>query len=214
MSIKTHFSAIPSILCPRLGAEWIGWMSWLPRAPLGPIFMTGLYSVQSIVPTYYRSGRPVINIGPKGDLGSYEIRPIHFAPSLGQSMTDIPLLVDPFDRRPWFRARYIRHLFMVPDNDSSEDYWRVDVARHFVVFCPSHAEFFIASPPSVNTSFPFANFNCFLLFILSHSSRCWDFEYFYLSLLDSSLSRCILFERSAHIQDIFVHSIIGWVFKG
>jgi len=41
-----------NILCPRLGAEWIGRISWLPRAPLGPIFMTGLlYSVQSIVPT-------------------------------------------------------------------------------------------------------------------------------------------------------------------
>jgi len=40
------------ILCPRLGAEWIGRISWLPRAPLGPIFMTSLwYSVQSIVPT-------------------------------------------------------------------------------------------------------------------------------------------------------------------
>jgi len=34
-----------SIPCPRLGVEWIGWISWLPRAPLGPIFMTGLYSV-------------------------------------------------------------------------------------------------------------------------------------------------------------------------
>jgi len=39
------------ILCPRLGAEWIGRILWLPRAPLGPIFITGLYSVQSIVPT-------------------------------------------------------------------------------------------------------------------------------------------------------------------
>jgi len=66
------------ILCPRLGAEWIGRISWLPRAPLGPIFMTGLYSVQSIV--------PVIKIGPKGALGSHEIRPIHSAPSLGQSI--------------------------------------------------------------------------------------------------------------------------------
>jgi len=33
---------------------------------------------------YYRSGRPVIKIGPKGDLGSHEIRPIHSATSLGQ----------------------------------------------------------------------------------------------------------------------------------
>jgi len=35
---------------------------------------------------YYRSGRPVIKIGPKGALGSHEIRPIHSAPSLEQSI--------------------------------------------------------------------------------------------------------------------------------
>jgi len=29
---------------------------------------------------YYRSGRPVIKIGPKGVLASYEIRLIHSAP--------------------------------------------------------------------------------------------------------------------------------------
>jgi len=31
--------------------------------------------------------RPVIKIGPKGALGSHEIRPIHSAPSLGQSIS-------------------------------------------------------------------------------------------------------------------------------
>jgi len=35
---------------------------------------------------YYRSDRPVIKIGPKGALGSHEIRPIDSAPSLGQSI--------------------------------------------------------------------------------------------------------------------------------
>jgi len=35
---------------------------------------------------YYSSGRPVIKIGPKGALGSHEIRPIHSALSLGQSI--------------------------------------------------------------------------------------------------------------------------------
>jgi len=35
---------------------------------------------------YYRSGRPFIQIGPKAALGSHEIRPIHSAPSLGQSI--------------------------------------------------------------------------------------------------------------------------------
>jgi len=34
---------------------------------------------------YYRSGRPVIKIGPKGALCRHEIRPIS-APSLGQSI--------------------------------------------------------------------------------------------------------------------------------
>jgi len=43
---------------------------------------------------YYRSGRPVLKIGPKGALGSHEIRPIHSAPSLGQSIgTYIPIRV-------------------------------------------------------------------------------------------------------------------------
>jgi len=38
---------------------------------------------------YYRSGRAVIKIGPKGALGSsHEIRPIHSAPSFGQSIKD------------------------------------------------------------------------------------------------------------------------------
>jgi len=35
---------------------------------------------------YYRSGRPGIKIGPKGAQGSHEIRLIHSAPSLGQSI--------------------------------------------------------------------------------------------------------------------------------
>jgi len=46
-----HNKPLGTILCPGLGAEWIGRISRLPRAPLGPSFMTGLYSVQSIVPT-------------------------------------------------------------------------------------------------------------------------------------------------------------------
>jgi len=35
---------------------------------------------------YYRSGRPVIKIGPEGALGSHEVRPIHSVPSHGQSI--------------------------------------------------------------------------------------------------------------------------------
>jgi len=38
------------------------------------------------VPRAYRSGRPVIKIGPNGALGSHEIRPIHSVPSLRQSI--------------------------------------------------------------------------------------------------------------------------------
>jgi len=44
---------------------------------------------------YYRSGRPVIKIGPKGTLGSYEIRPIHYAPSFGQSVGRILICLFP-----------------------------------------------------------------------------------------------------------------------
>jgi len=44
---------------------------------MGPMFKTGLYSVQSIVPT-------IVLV----DLGSHEIRPIHSAPSLGQCIVD------------------------------------------------------------------------------------------------------------------------------
>jgi len=47
------------ILCPRLGAEWIGRISWLSRAPLGPIFMTIILTYWQ---TYWRfSGIPDIN---------------------------------------------------------------------------------------------------------------------------------------------------------
>jgi len=44
-------------------------------------------STRTIVGTMLWSEyRPVIKIGPQGALGSHEIRPIHSAPSLGQSI--------------------------------------------------------------------------------------------------------------------------------
>jgi len=44
-------------------------------------------STRTIVGTMlWTEYRPVIKIGPKGALGSREIRPIHSAPSLGQSI--------------------------------------------------------------------------------------------------------------------------------
>jgi len=42
---------------------------------------------------YYRSGRPVIKFSPKGGLVSHEIRPIHSAPSLGQSIVLLIVLL-------------------------------------------------------------------------------------------------------------------------
>jgi len=52
-------------------------------------FGTGFYdsSTRTIVGTMlWTEYRPVIKIGPKGALGCHEIRPIHSAPSLGQSI--------------------------------------------------------------------------------------------------------------------------------
>jgi len=52
-------------------------------------FGTDFYdrSTRTIVGTMpWPEYRPVIKIGPKGALGSHEIRPIHSAPSLGQSI--------------------------------------------------------------------------------------------------------------------------------
>jgi len=43
---------------------------------------------------YYRSGIPAIKIGPKGALGSHEIRPIHSAPNVGQSIGTCILLYE------------------------------------------------------------------------------------------------------------------------
>jgi len=53
------------------------------------VFGTDFYdrSTRTIVGTMlWTEYRPVINIGPKGALGSHEIRTIHSAPSLGQSI--------------------------------------------------------------------------------------------------------------------------------
>jgi len=58
-------------------------------ADLMAAFVTDFYdrSTRTIVGTMpWPEYRPVIKIGPKGALGSQEIRPIHSAPSLGQSI--------------------------------------------------------------------------------------------------------------------------------
>jgi len=64
-------------------------MNWADLVSAQGAFGTDSYDRSILRPkhrAYYRSGRPVIKIGPKGALGSNEIRPIHSAPSLGQSI--------------------------------------------------------------------------------------------------------------------------------
>jgi len=64
-------------------------VNWADLMAAQGAFGTDFYD-RSILPpkhrAYYRSGsgRPVIKIGPKGALGSHEIRAILSAPSLGQ----------------------------------------------------------------------------------------------------------------------------------
>jgi len=71
-----------------LSEAWSG-VNWADLMAAQGAFGTDFYD-RSILRlkhrAYSRSGRPVIKIGPKGTLGSHEIRPIHSAPSLGQSI--------------------------------------------------------------------------------------------------------------------------------
>jgi len=76
LSLYTCIYTDIDIPCPRLGAEGMA---------AQVAFGTDFYDRSILRPkhrAYYRSGRPVIRIGPKG----YEIRPIHSASSLGQSI--------------------------------------------------------------------------------------------------------------------------------
>jgi len=64
-------------------------VNWADLMAAQGAFETDFYDRSILRPkhrAYDRSGRPVIKIGPKGALGSHEIRPIHSAPSLGQSI--------------------------------------------------------------------------------------------------------------------------------
>jgi len=64
-------------------------VNWADLIAAQGAFGTDLYDRSIFRPkhrAYYCSGRPVIKIGPRGVLGSREIRPIHSAPSLGQSI--------------------------------------------------------------------------------------------------------------------------------
>jgi len=76
------------ILKYTLSEAWIG-VNWADLMAAQGAFGTDFYDRSILRPkhrTYYRSGRPVIKISPKGALGCHEIRPIHSAPSLGQSI--------------------------------------------------------------------------------------------------------------------------------
>jgi len=71
-----------------LSEAWSG-VNWADLMAAQGAFGTDFYvrSTRTIVGTMLWTGcRPVIKIGPKGALGSHEIRPIHSAPSLGQSI--------------------------------------------------------------------------------------------------------------------------------
>jgi len=71
-----------------LSEAWSG-VNWADLMAAQGAFGTDFYDRSILRPkhrAYYRSDRPVIKIGPKGSLGSHEIRPIHSAPSLGQSI--------------------------------------------------------------------------------------------------------------------------------
>jgi len=71
-----------------LSEAWSG-VNWADHLAVQGAFRTDFYDRSILRPkhrAYYCSGRPVIKIGPKCALGSHENRPIHSAPSLGQSI--------------------------------------------------------------------------------------------------------------------------------
>jgi len=77
-----------SVCMYTLSEAWSG-VNWADVMAAQGAFGTDFYdrSTRTIVGTIlWTEYRPFINIGPKGALGSHEIRPIHSAPSLGQSI--------------------------------------------------------------------------------------------------------------------------------
>jgi len=74
-----------------LSEAWSG-VNWADLMAAQGAFGTDVYDRSILCPmhrAYYRFCRPVIKIGPKGALGSHEIRTIHSAPSLGQSIHNV-----------------------------------------------------------------------------------------------------------------------------
>jgi len=71
-----------------LSEAWSG-VNWADLMAAQGAFGTDFYdrSTRTMVGTMlWTQYRPVLKIGPKAALGSYEIRPFHSAPSLGQSI--------------------------------------------------------------------------------------------------------------------------------
>jgi len=71
-----------------LSEDWSG-VNWADLMAAQGAFGTDFYDRSILRPkyrAYYRSGRSVIKIGPKCALSSHEIRPIHSATSLEQSI--------------------------------------------------------------------------------------------------------------------------------
>jgi len=85
-----------TVPCARKGTytlseAWSG-VNWADLMAAQGAFESDFYdrSTRTIVDTMlWTEYRPVIKIGPKGALGNHEIRPIHSAPSLGQSILRI-----------------------------------------------------------------------------------------------------------------------------
>jgi len=77
-----------SISSYTLSEAWSG-VDWADLMAAQGAFGTDFYdrSTRTIVGTMpWTEYRPIIKIGPKGAMGSHEIRLIHSAPSLGQSI--------------------------------------------------------------------------------------------------------------------------------
>jgi len=70
-----------------LSEAWSG-VNWAGLMAAQGAFGTDFYdrSTRTIGTMFWTEYRPVIKMGPKGALGSHKIRPIHSAPSLGQSI--------------------------------------------------------------------------------------------------------------------------------
>jgi len=87
-------------------------VNWADLMAAQSAFGTDFYD-RCILRPKHRFGRPVIKIGPKGALGSHEIRPIHTAPSLGQSIL-VNICIEKCQRitRAYFRTHCI-HYFMI-----------------------------------------------------------------------------------------------------